>query len=120
MRAGLAVLLVAACANPPSGESPPRESGPRTITIGADAIAAAHAAVDLEVLGGNDEMAVATIDASQLDTLSEQMHDRFHRCGGFMVEDPTADVPSLYSTSRDEALDGIDYTLDRATIVNAV
>src|SRR5205814_2613742 len=106
------IVVVAACANPPP--SPPPETGLRLITIGADAVSALP--VGLEILGRQDDYAYAAVEAGDLEALSDQMHERFHRCGGYMVEDALDDV----ELRHDAQLDGIDYRLDRAPIVQAV
>ena len=93
------------------------------ISIGADALGtvgavAAEQHALLSVLAVNDRVAVLAVDPSELEPLSERMHEEHHRCGGFMVH-----------TSLEEALasrvvpsDGepIEYTLDRAAAVRAV
>jgi leucyl aminopeptidase len=90
------------------------------ISVGADALptvtmlASEHdAPIDLHM--ANDERVVLEIGEDQLLALSEQMHEEFGRCGGFMMHE-----------SLDEALappaplKHVEYTIDRADIVAKV
>jgi bacterial leucyl aminopeptidase len=118
MRAAFAIALVAACAPPPPqrDDVAAQDVGQRYITIGVDAVSA----LGIEPLETTGEAAIVAIDASELGSLSEQMHDRFQRCGGFIVEE-SYDAARAQLGEPADAFDGGDgYTLDRAAVVEEV
>jgi leucyl aminopeptidase len=107
-----------------AGVDPPAEVGPRYISIGADAldtarvVAAAHGET-LDVIEADGDVAVVAFDAASFGDLSEQLHQRFHRCGGFALHDSLDDArASLHTHAHAGA--PIDYTLDHAEAVRAV
>lgn len=102
------------------------EVGPRYISIGADAletaraVAAAHGET-LDVIDADADVAVVAFDAASFDGLSEQLHERFHRCGGFLLHDSIDDArASLHTYDHAHVGAAIDYTLDHAATVQAV
>jgi leucyl aminopeptidase len=118
---------IAGCASPPSvgtGDDAPAEVGPRYISIGADAldtaraVAAAHGET-LEVIDADADVVVVAFDAASFGALSEQLHERFHRCGGFLLHDSIDDARAALHTHAHVGA-AIDYTLDHAAIVQAV
>src|SRR5262245_52154437 len=117
----LALVALVACSSPPDSDA----EGPRDIryiTIGADAVATAAevAAVDsatMQVVDSNDDAAVIAIDARELEPLSQQLHARFDRCGGYMVHDSLADALDSLSPAAERR---VDYSLDHAAIVKDV
>jgi len=72
----------------------------------------------------NTPVAVLRIDDGGLEPLSAIMHERFHRCGGFLVHDSLADAHAALAAASAPAAaalrPGLDYTLDRAAAVRAV
>jgi leucyl aminopeptidase len=134
--AAAAAIAMAGC----SAEDPmeaavaeqPVETGRRWVTIGADAIETAQAALargatgagvqPIEVGGG---AALIEVDARDLGLLSEAMHESHNRCGGFMLHDGIeAGRASLRASARSAALATAQlapsYTLDNAATVNAL
>ena len=98
-----------------------RGAGTRYITIGTDAVATVRALAtadhaELEVLEVGADAAIVAIDAGELDALSERMHARFDRCGGFMLHESLEDARAVVQRERRP----IDYTLDRGEAVRAV
>lgn len=95
---------------------------PVHISIGADGLRTAfevastdRAALTVERM--TNRAVVLAIDDSELERLSEAMHARLHRCGGFIVHD------SLAEALADDALPArapIEYTIDRGEVVSAV
>ena len=107
-----ASLLVSGIA----GAEPTRQ----IISVGADALpsvtafASEHTApIDLQL--ADDERVVLEIADDQLLALSEEMHEAFGRCGGFMVHDTLAEAIAPAAPLRD-----VDYTIDRPALVTAV
>jgi leucyl aminopeptidase len=96
----------------------------RFISIGSDAVPMAYALaqddhVSMQVLDANDTAAVVAIDDRELDRLSEQMHEQFHRCGGFMVHDSRAEARDAIATHLVDK-GPVDYTIDHPETVAAV
>jgi leucyl aminopeptidase len=109
------VAALAACSGARPSEDVAAHVGERYITIGTDALPAiaGHARL-IETEGDH---AVVAVDARDLETLSEEMHEVFHRCGGFMVHDSLDDALHV---QKDGPKKPVDYTLDRALLVNAL
>lgn len=101
-----------------------------TITIGADALDTARAVAatdhaDFAIAEIDHDVAIVTIDARELEALTEAMHAEHHRCGGYIVEDsPAAARAHLAQThavmSGVDPGTRVDYTLDRAAAVAEV
>jgi bacterial leucyl aminopeptidase len=96
---------------------------PVHISIGADGLRTAfevastdHAALTVERM--TNRAVVLSIDDSELERLSEAMHARFHRCGGFVVHDSLAEA--LADDAPPPVGTPIEYTLDRGEVVSAV
>ncbi|MFN0251545.1 MAG: M20/M25/M40 family metallo-hydrolase [Kofleriaceae bacterium] len=96
------------------------EPARQIISVGADALpsvtmlASEHdAPIDLHM--ANDERVVLEIADDQLLALSEHMHEEFGRCGGYMVHESLDEALAPATPLRD-----VDYTIDRAEVVNAV
>jgi leucyl aminopeptidase len=124
----LAATLVLAAACAPDG---PSAGGPRYVSIGADALDAARAVAarhgeQLSVLDTAGDVAVLALDEGDLEALSEQMHARHGRCGGFMLHDSLDDArASLRQRAAELAAPAaaapavtVDYTLDQAAAVH--
>src|SRR5688572_4771659 len=86
---------------------------PVYITIDEDAVETARSVVldqayAFQVLPGDGDSVVITMPAQHLDDLSEAMHEKHNRCGGFMVHDTLeeAQAPAMLEKAA------IDYTLD--------
>ena len=115
----------------PGAPAPAPAPAQRYVSIGADALATARAVVarhgaQLGVLAAAGDVAVIAVDDADLSALSEQMHARHDRCGGFMVHDSLDDAMSALSPTSPPAApaapavkDGprLDYKLDRAPLV---
>jgi leucyl aminopeptidase len=110
----------------------PEETGRRWITIGADAIETAQAALargatglgaaPIELGGG---AALIEVDARDLRLVSEAMHEHHHRCGGFVLHDGLEDGrAALRASARSAATANVaaqfapSYALDNAGTVN--
>jgi leucyl aminopeptidase len=115
MRRSILTALLLAGATPASAK-------PVYISLGADGVRTAFEVAstdraELSVLRMNTPVAVLQIDDRELEPLSEAMHERFDRCGGFMLH------PSLADALTEEpppAAPPVDYTLDRGDLVRAV
>jgi len=118
---------IAGCASPATAtDDAPAEVGPRYISIGADAletaraVAAAHGEA-LDVIDAEGDIAMVEFDAANFGALSEQLHERFHRCGGFMLHESIDDArASLHAHADAHVGAAIDYTLDHGEAVRAV
>ena len=127
-----------ACSGPPPADpetvdgddvsvDEPTETGRRLISIGADAldtareIAAANGA-DIEIVETNADVAVIRFPAEHFRALSEAMHDRHHRCGGFQLHEGIDDAILALRAKDYETMTSFatDYSLDDAATVNAV
>jgi leucyl aminopeptidase len=91
------------------------------VAIDPDAVATAQdvAATDhvaAELVARDDDRAILALPAGELDALSRQMHERFHRCGGFMAFDTLADALDARPTDGGET----DYTIDHPGVVGAI
>lgn len=105
-----------------------QETGLRWITLGADALETAQLAMD-ERQGGRvlapvqlaANAVILAYDAADLPALSELMHVRHNRCGGFIVHDSLADAQLALRGARD-AVDtlAVSYTLNNAAAVNGM
>jgi leucyl aminopeptidase len=120
MRAMLVSALAVMCAC----EGAAREAGPRYISIGADALETARAVAAprgemLEVLEVAGDVAVLAMDDDGLEALSEQMHERHGRCGGFMLHESLEEARAALRPLRTDR-GPIEYTLDRAELVREV
>jgi len=96
-------------------------SGPsdRYISIDRDALETARELdPELEVVEADAEVAVVAFDPARFGALTEQMHERHHRCGGFVLHDSLGDAQAAFHTQLAER--AVDYTLDRAAVVEAV
>jgi leucyl aminopeptidase len=112
MRLALAALVIA-------GATQTAAADPRIVSIGTDALDTARdvAAADgdtMQVMAADPEVAVISVPDRDLEALSEAMHDRFGRCGGFMVHDSLADALAVRPPPE------LDYSLDRGDDVRAV
>jgi leucyl aminopeptidase len=110
MRKLVMIAALAACSD---------RSDSQYISIDRDSIETARA-VDpgLEVIEMDAEVAVVAFDPARFPALTDQMHERHHRCGGFVLHDSLADARTVFHEPQIEKV--IDYTLDRAPIVEAL
>lgn len=88
------------------------------ITIADDAVPIAAATAEYDVLESKGGVSVLQFPASRLHQLAEQLHETTDRCGGFVVHDSLADAEAALAPPRDPI--PVDYTLDRAAIVQDV
>jgi leucyl aminopeptidase len=114
MRGSILTALLLASAVPASAR-------PVYISLGADGVRTAfevastdHAQLSVERM--NTPVAVLRIDDRELEPLSALMHERFHRCGGFLVHESLADALAEPPPARPP----IEYTIDRGDVVRAV
>jgi bacterial leucyl aminopeptidase len=119
MRAALAVVLLAGCTE---ASACPAFELPTYITIADDAVPVAGAVAGsypgLEVLESEHGVAVVAFPPGKLHALAEQLHEVTGRCGGFMMHDSLAEAYAALEPPRDPI--PVDYTLDRAAIVQDV
>ena len=100
----------------------PASAKPVYISLGADGVRTAFEVAstdraELSVLRMDTPVAVLRIDESELEPLSAAMHERFDRCGGFMLHSSLADA---LAEEPQPAVPPVDYTLDRGDLVRAV
>jgi bacterial leucyl aminopeptidase len=113
---------------PPSLDEPLQEEGMRWISMGADALATAQLALDERMPGrvltaaeSVGDVVILSYDAKDFHALSELMHARHHRCGGFAVHDSLEAAQSALRTRGNERLaPAVSYTLDNAVTVNGL
>src|SRR5689334_12387812 len=100
MRHWLAVAtMLVGCTGPDdSSRVSAEERGQRFITIGVDALGAAHDVLakrvpgaELEPIAVANDIALLSYDAEDFYELSARMHEDHHRCAGFMLHDSLAD-----------------------------
>ncbi len=121
VRAAIVSALAVLCSC--DGSRP--EAGPRYITIGADAVETARAAVAPagawhEVLEVAGDVAVLAVDEGDLEPLSEAMHERHDRCGGFMLHETRDEARAALRPPPARTADGGGYPLDQAALVREV
>ncbi len=93
------------------------------ITVDPDAVATLNALEDrgeirnVDIIEADDDRAIMSVRKADLDRVAHVMHERFDRCGGFMVHDSLEDAQEDLSLLRDNR--PIDYRLDRAADVKA-
>jgi bacterial leucyl aminopeptidase len=88
--------------------------GLRYVSIGTDALATVNQAT-VEVVEVGQDAAIVRIDGDELEALSQEMHARFDRCGGFMVHESLDDA---LEPQRDPL--PIEYPIDQPRTVAAV
>ncbi len=98
-------------------------AGPTYISIGADALPTAVEVANTDPTAWsvelvNEDVVVLGIEDSELEQLSEAMHVRHDRCGGFFAHDSLADA--LAAAEPAVPAKPIDYTIDRGDQVRAV
>ncbi|HTL33640.1 MAG TPA: M20/M25/M40 family metallo-hydrolase [Kofleriaceae bacterium] len=86
----------------------------RYVTIGADAMPEVYVAdADAHVVSTDGKVAVVEVHDDDLESLSELMHERHDRCGGYMVHDTLEEALTADAPARGP----IDYTIDRGELV---
>jgi bacterial leucyl aminopeptidase len=90
------------------------------ITIDADAVETARATLvdddGIRLLANDGDSAVLQVDPAALDELSEAMHAKHGRCGGFMVHDSLAEALGVDDMRPAEG-PPVDYRIDRPHVV---
>jgi bacterial leucyl aminopeptidase len=90
------------------------------ITIGSDAAATAASVTSTEptVLGTSNDVIALEVATSDLETLSQYMHEQHHRCAGFMAHDTREEA--LAALEATPATRDVDYTIDQPEVVRAL
>lgn len=131
----LFALAIAGCASadpePATPEQPEQkpEEGMRWISIGADALPTAQMALDERYRGRiltpvkmTGDVAILAYDAADFGALSELMHARHNRCGGFIVHETLEEAEAAVRAKGNEGLAPqlVTYTIDNAATVNGM
>jgi bacterial leucyl aminopeptidase len=127
----LLAFAVAGCASadPSDPAVQPEEEGIRWISIGSDAITTAQMALDerqpgrvLTPVQMSGSVAILSYDAADFGALSELMHARHNRCGGFIVHDSLKEAQDAIRASEADTIAplAVTYTLDNAAAVNGM
>jgi bacterial leucyl aminopeptidase len=111
----LVAALAAGCAAQEARDDVAAHVGERYITIGTDALPSIAGQSRLIEMTGDH--AVVAVDAQDLEDISEQMHETFHRCGGFMVHESLDDALQI---QKDGPRKPIEYTVDRGALVQSL
>lgn len=118
------VALLLLCASPALAGSKDPELW---ITIGAEAIEPLRAMFkdagweDPAVLQERERVAVFRVRESQLDQISRMMHDRYHRCAGFVTYDTQEEALAALEPAPERPMQSlVTYSIDNATAVNAL
>jgi leucyl aminopeptidase len=129
------VVLVLGCvsafAKAPEASAPVAKAPDRDvyITIGTDALEHVNAALAGEALvaptlaGQKGEVTALRVRESQLNTISRMMHEKAHRCGGFIAHESEADA--LAALDGGASVKGmtslaVTYTTDNPTVANGL
>ena len=72
------------------------------------------------VLETHDDIALASTRESLLAHIASAMHERYHRCGGFIAHPTRDDAQRTLRAPRVPAAPRVDYTIDNAAAVNAI
>lgn len=131
----LALAVTAGCAtadepivpDQPEPEQPAQEEGPRWITIGTDALVTAQMALDerhrnriLTPVKMGRQAAVLSFNAEDFGALSELMHERHNRCGGFMVHETLEEAEAAVNGQISSVAPLVTYTIDNPGTVNGM
>ena len=119
------VVAITACTSPPApggDDAEPVESGRRYISVGADALETVRAIAPFELVEQNADVAVIAFDAKDFRALSEAMHDKHNRCGGFMLHDSVDEARTALRAGDNERIKNlaVSYALDSGPTVEAV
>lgn len=113
----------------PKEREPEPEKGLRWITIGTDALPTAQMALDerkrnrvLTPVAMNSDVALLSFDAEDFQALSELMHVRHSRCGGFIVHETLEEAEQALRSkgNADLVVAAPSYVLDNAATVNGM
>ncbi|MBA2545027.1 MAG: M20/M25/M40 family metallo-hydrolase, partial [Deltaproteobacteria bacterium] len=115
MRSLLACLLIAGCSGNARDTG---ETGTQFITIGADALPTLRSMTSAQIIESDGVIAVAAIDARDLEALSSRMHQEHHRCGGYALHDSVIEAHDFLRPAIMAA--PIEYPIDRGEVVKAV
>jgi leucyl aminopeptidase len=115
MRSALALAATATVACSYSSEVD-TTAEPRWISIDVDALGT----LQLPAVEVNGRVAIVQLDGQDIADLSGLMHDRHHRCGGFVLHDTLDDaLLALAAVDREPiAHVAVPYTIDNAAAVN--
>jgi bacterial leucyl aminopeptidase len=115
MRSLMACLLIAGCSGSAQDAG---ETGTQFITIGADAMSTLRSVTNAQIIESDGTIAVAAIDARDLEALSARMHQEHHRCGGFTVHDSVIEAHAFMQPAVMAV--PIEYSIDRPEVVKAL
>ncbi|MBD63774.1 MAG: peptidase M28 [Halobacteriovoraceae bacterium] len=91
------------------------------ITIGSDAVQSAEKSVKSNLLASQEGISVLRIQESDVELLSELMHEKFNRCGGFIVHDSLDEALQVISDSKTrlqaKSLDLFNYNISEGETV---
>ncbi len=92
------------------------------ITIGTDAVNDSQKSLKSAVnLAGSEEISVVKINSDDVEELSKLMHDKFNRCGGFIVHDSLEEAVEVLNANDNRAfaknMAFVDYSINQEDIV---
>ena len=70
------------------------------ITIGTDAVPTSKSFSNTEHVATDGEISVMKISPKDVELLSHEMHEKFHRCGGFVVHESEAEAKEVLSAAK--------------------
>lgn len=95
------------------------------VTIGTDAVQSSTKSFsNMKALDHYEGISVMKISENQIEKLSQMMHDKFHRCGGFVVHDSKAEAlrvlgdTALRKMAKSEPL--VNYTITEGVRTQAM
>ncbi len=95
------------------------------VTIGTDAVSVSQKNFSgMKALDHYEGISVLKINDTQIEKLSKLMHDKFHRCGGFVVHDSKSEALKVLSDSAIRKLAKkqkfVDYTITEGATTTAM
>jgi leucyl aminopeptidase len=95
------------------------------VTIGTDAVQSSTKSIsNMKALDHFEGISVMKMDEKQVENLSKMMHDKFHRCGGFVVHDSKKEALKVLGDSaiRKMAKSAplVDYTITEGVTTQAL
>lgn len=91
------------------------------ITIGSDAVGSAQKSLQTKQFATQDGISVLRVNEKDVLELSELMHEKFNRCGGFIVHDSLDEALGVLDNSQDrlkaKSLDFFNYSISEGETV---